>query len=197
MKRYLPFAVGMSILSLVVSAGVCAESLPPGQVDFGKFSPPGSGGEFVEVNLSSSLISLAARLVEKEEPDVAHLLKDIQLVRVNVIGLNDENRGELEKRTQKIRKELDTKGWERIVTAQKDDQDVGVYLKTRNKDAVQGVVVLVMEGKKQAVFVNIVGDIKPEQLSLLGEKLHIDPLKKAGRAVEKAEKAEKPEQPEK
>ena len=197
MKRYLPFAVGMSILSLVVSAGVCAESLPPGQVDFGKFSPPGSGGEFVEVNLSSSLISLAARLVEKEEPDVAHLLKDIQLVRVNVIGLNDENRGELEKRTQKIRKELDTKGWERIVTAQKDDQDVGVYLKTRNKDAVQGVVVLVMEGKKQAVFVNIVGDIKPEQLALLGEKLHIDPLKKAGRAVEKAEKAEKPEQPEK
>jgi len=197
MKRYLPFAVGMSILSLVVSAGVCAESLPPGQVDFGKFSPPGSGGEFVEVNLSSSLISLAARLVEKEEPDVARLLKDIQLVRVNVIGLNDENRGELEKRTQKIRKELDTKGWERIVTAQKDDQDVGVYLKTRNKDAVQGVVVLVMEGKKQAVFVNIVGDIKPEQLALLGEKLHIDPLKKAGRAVEKAEKAEKPEQPEK
>ena len=197
MKRYLPFAVGMSILSLVVSAGVCAESLPPGQVDFGKFSPPGSGGEFVEVNLSSSLISLAARLVEKEEPDVAHLLKDIQLVRVNVIGLNDENRGELEKRTQKIRKELDTKGWERIVTAQKDDQDVGVYLKTRNKDAVQGVVVLVMEGKKQAVFVNIVGDIKPEQLALLGEKLHIDPLKKAGRAVEKAEKAERPEQPEK
>jgi len=197
MKRYLPFAVGMSILSLVVSAGVCAESLPPGQVDFGKFSPPGSGGEFVEVNLSRSLISLAARLVEKEEPDVAHLLKDIQLVRVNVIGLNDENRGELEKRTQKIRKELDTKGWERIVTAQKDDQDVGVYLKTRNKDAVQGVVVLVMEGKKQAVFVNIVGDIKPEQLALLGEKLHIDPLKKAGRAVEKAEKAEKPEQPEK
>src|SRR6266568_4295298 len=100
MKRYLPFAVGMSILSLVASVGICAESLAPGQVDFGKFSPPGSGGEFVEVNLSGSLISLAARLVEKEEPEVARLLSSVEVVRVNVIGLDDENRAEIEKRTQ-------------------------------------------------------------------------------------------------
>ena len=118
---------------------------------------------------------------------MARLLGGLQLVRVTVIGLNDENRGDLEKRTQKIRKDLDSKGWERIVTAQKDDQDVGVYLRTHGKDSVQGVVVTVMEGKKQAVFVNVVGDIKPEQLSMLGEKLHIDPLKKAGRATEKPE----------
>lgn len=187
MKPWMPFAVGMSVLSLVVSAGIAAESLPPGQVDFGKFSPPGSGGEFVEVNLTSSLISLAAKFVEKEEPDVARLLGGLQLVRVTVIGMNDENRGDLEKRAQKIRKELDSKGWERIVMAQKEDQDVGVYLKTKGKDTIQGVVVTVMEGKKQAVFVNVVGDIKPEQLSMLGEKLHIDPLKKAGHATEKPE----------
>ncbi len=197
MKRYLPFAVAVSILSLAASTRLSAETMVPGQVDFGKFSPPGSGATFVEVNLTSNLIGLAARFIEKEEPDVAHLLKDIQLVRVNVVGLNDENRDELEKRTQKIRKELDSKGWEKIVTAQKDDQDVGVYLKTRNKDTVQGIVVMVKDGKEQAVFVNIVGDIKPEQLSMLGEKLHIDPLKEAGHAVQKAEKAEKTEQPEK
>ena len=198
MKRYLPFAVRISILSLAASTGFSAESLAPGQVDFGKFSPPGAGGTYVEVNLSNSLIGLAARFIEKEEPEVAHLLKDIQLVRVNVIGLNDDNRDELEKRTQKIRRELDSKGWEHVVTAQKDAQDVGVYLKTRNKDTIQGVVVLVKDGKEAAVFVNIVGDIKPEQLAMLGEKLHIDPLKKAGDAIEKKdEKAEKNEQPEK
>lgn len=197
MKRYLPFAVGISLLSLAASSGISAESLAPGQVDFGKFSPPGAGGTYVEVNLSNSLIGLAARLVEKEEPEVARLLKDVQLVRVNVIGLNDDNRDELEKRTLKIRKELDSKGWEHVVTAQKDEQDVGVYLKTRNKDTIQGVVVLVKDGKEAAVFVNIVGDIKPEQLAMLGEKLHIDPLKKAGDAIEKSHEAEKGEKGEK
>jgi Na+-translocating ferredoxin:NAD+ oxidoreductase RnfG subunit len=91
----------------------------------------------------------------------------------------------MEKRVEKIRKELDSKGWERIVAAQKTDQDVGIYLKSKDKDTVQGVVVMVIEANHQAVFVNVVGDIKPEQLALLGEKLHIDPLKKLGHMNEK------------
>ena len=197
MKSLMPLTVGIAILASVVGTGLHAESLPPGQVDFGKFSASGSGREFVEVNLSSSLISLAARFVEKEEPEVARLLNSVQLVRVNVIGLDDENRAELEKKTQKIRKELEGKGWERIVTAQKQDQDVGVYLKTQGKDTVQGIVVLVTESNRQAVFVNIVGDIKPEQLALLGEKLHIDPLKNVGHAKDKAEEPEKTEKADK
>ena len=181
---------GAVILASGLAWTVCAESLPPGQVDFGTFAPPGGGGEFVEVNLTSNLISMAARFVEKGEPEVAQLLNGVQLVRVNVVGLNDANRGELEKRTEKIRKELDGKGWERIVSVQQQEQNVGIYLKTLNKDTVQGLVVMVRDGNKQAVFVNIVGDIKPDKLAVLGERLHIDPLKKLGHATQKAEEGE-------
>jgi len=187
MKRLTSFAVGIGLVALVFNTACAAEVLPPGQVDFGKFSPPGSGGEFVEVNLTSNLIGLAAKLIEKQEPDVASILGGLKLVKVNVVGLNDENRGDLQKRTQRIRKELDSKGWERIVTAQKDSQDVGVYLKSKNKDTLQGIVVTVMDGDKQAVFINIVGDITPEQLAMVGEKLHIDPLKNAASAIQKPE----------
>jgi Na+-translocating ferredoxin:NAD+ oxidoreductase RnfG subunit len=197
MKYLKPITAGISAFIIIASVGLQAETLPPGQVDFGKFSPPGAGGEFVEVNLSSSLISLAARFLEKDEPEVARLLNSVQLVHVNVIGLNDENRTDIEKRAQKMRKELDSKGWERVVTAQKDDQDVGIYLKTKGKDTVQGVVVLVTEANREAVFVNIVGDIKPEQLALLGDRLHIDPLKQIGHATQKAEESEKSEKSEK
>jgi len=185
MKLITPCAIGIAVLSasLINSSG--AEPPSSGEVDFGKFSPPGSGGEFVEVNLPGGLISLASRLVEKQEPDVAQILKGLQLVHVNVIGLNNDNRGDLEKRAQHIRKELDGKGWERIVSAQKQGKDVSVYLKMRDKDAVQGLAAVVMDGKERAVFINIVGDIRPEQLALLGEKLHIDPLKNIGHATEK------------
>ena len=191
MKRVIPLFLGIALLTAVTNQTPASEPLAPGPVDFGKFSPPGGGGEFVEVNISSSLISLASKFVEKQEPDVAKLLNNLHSVRVNVIGLDDDNRSDLEKRAQRIRKELDTKGWERVVTAQKADQEVGVYLKTQGKDAVQGVVVMIMEGKRQAVFVNVVGDIKPEQLAMLGEKMHIDALKKAGKAIEKPESEEK------
>jgi hypothetical protein len=184
MKYFMPCALGTALLPLAIALNSSAQALPPGQVDFGTFTAA-SGGEFVEVNVTSSLISLATKFLEKDQPDVAQVLKGLQLVHVNVIGLNDGNRTELETRVQGIRKDLEAKGWERIVKVQEKAQDVGVYLKTQNKDTVQGLVVVVIDGDKEAVFVNVVGDIKPEQLSMLGEKLHIDPLKKIGEKIEK------------
>src|SRR5436190_12023698 len=120
MKRLLSLAIGAATL-LAMNTALFAADLLPGQVDFGSFSPPAGGGEFIEVNLPTSLISLGARLVEKDEPDVAQLLKGIKLVRVNVLALDDDNRSDIQKRAQKVRKELTGKGWERIVVAQQKD----------------------------------------------------------------------------
>lgn len=188
MKYFIPTALGTVVLSAAIASQAAAETLPPGQVDFGTFTPSASNGEFVEVNVTSSIISLAAHFVEKSEPDIAKLLNGLQLVHVNVIGVNDQNREDLENKAQKIRKQLEGHGWERVVMAQQQDQNVAVYLKTENKDTVQGLVVTVMDGNKQAVFVNVVGNIKPEQLALIGDRLNIEPLKKLGHPAENSEK---------
>jgi hypothetical protein len=193
MKSLMPCVLGAGFLPLLLAVRLCGDTPPPGQVDFGTFKAPGGGGQFVEVNVTGSLISLATKFLEKDQPDVAQVLKGLQSVRVNVVGLTDENRSDIETRVQGVRKDLEAKGWERIVKVQDNGQDVGVYLKTQNKDTVQGLVVVVIDGGRQAVFVNVVGDIKPEQLSMLGEKLHIDPLKEIGHQVQKAQpSAEKP-----
>jgi hypothetical protein len=186
MKTSIPQSVALAALSAIAaSSGVHADATAPGYVDFGKFSPPASGGEFVEVQVRSNLLSMMARLAEKNDPDVADMLRGLQLVRVNVIGLDDENRAEMEKRVKKIRGELDAQGWERVVTAQKKDEDVAIYLKMRGQEAVEGVVVTVIERNHEAVLVNIVGDLKPEKIAALGEKLNIDPLKKIGQEIGK------------
>ena len=185
MKHLLRYSLPLAVLAPVLTVNLCAQNPASGYVDFGKFSPPTSGGEFVEVHIRSNLISMAARLVEKLEPDVAELLRGLKLVRVNVIGMDNENRADLEKRIAAIRADLDSKGWERVVTAQKKGEDIGVYLKTRGDEAVEGLVVTVVEAKGDAVLVNIVGDIKPEKVGLLGEKLDIEPLRKVGHALKK------------
>jgi hypothetical protein len=192
MKRMMPLTLGTAILLTACAVDLQAETLPPGQVDFGTFSPPKSGGEFAEINITSSLISLVAGLVENKDTDVAQLLKGLQQVRVSVIGMNDDNRGELQKRAENVRRQLD-KGWEQIVRAQQDTKNVSIYLKTQNKDTIQGLVVVVLDGDQKAVFVNIVGNIKPSQLSLLGEKFNIDPLKKLGLGNERADDSKKVE----
>ena len=169
-------------VALLTSPALAAGKLS-GEIDFGAFTPSGDG-QFVEVNIKQNLINMVARLAETQEPEVAKLLRGIHAVRVNVVGLNDENRVAMRERVESVRTQLKGTDWERIVTAKEKDQDVGVFLKLRGEEAVEGVVVTVINGDKEAVFINIVGDIKPEQIAKLGEKLNIEPLKEIGRKLE-------------
>ena len=188
---------GVALLCAALTIPALAETAPAGAIDFGKLTPAADGGQFVEVNIKGNLLNMAARLAAKEEPELADLLKGIQSIRVNVVGLDDGNRAETQARIKAVRGELDTKGWERVVAVSEKDQDVGIYLKTRGQDAVEGLVVTVIENGKQAVLVNIVGDIRPEKLADLGEKLGIEPLKNlhhtSGKQAEKSQKPEKSE----
>ncbi len=172
-----------ALLSLSLVTTTFADSAPKAvaaEVDFGKWTPPSHGGEFVEVNLKENILGMAARLATKDQPEIAELLGGIHSIRVNVIGLDDGNRTDTTDRIKTLRGKLDAAGWERVVTANENHSDVAVHLKTHGKEAVEGLVVSVLEGGKQAVVVNIVGDIRPEKLALLGEKFGIEPLKQLG-----------------
>ncbi len=178
--RLLPvIALGASLLT----GSLLADAKTPGAIDFGKFTPTGDG-QFVEVDIKSNLINMVARLAEKQEPEVAKLLRGITAVRVNVVGLNDENRSEMKERVASVRSQLTGGEWERVFTVKERDQDVGVFIKLRGEEAVEGVVVTVINGDKEAVFVNVVGDIKPEQIAKIGESFNIEPLKEIGRKLE-------------
>ncbi len=177
--KLLPLAaLGALLFTVALPAAETA-----GTVDFGKFSPSGDA-QFVEVDIKSNLINMVARLAETQEPEIARFLRNIQGVRVNVIGLTDENRTDTKGRIESVRSQLTGKGWDRIVTVKESNEDVGVFIKLRGEEAVEGVVVTVINGDREAIFVNIVGDIKPEQIAKLGETLHIDPLKEIGRKIE-------------
>ena len=177
MKHLLVQPLGMAFVLAAMSLSAGAEPNASGYVDFGKLAAPASGGEFVEVNVSSNLISLVGRLAKESEPEITDVIHGLQQIRVDVIGLDDANRAELKERVKTLRGELDKQGWERVVTAQEKDQDVVIQLKTRGAEAVEGLVVTVFNGDQQAVLVNIVGDIKPEKLAAIGQKFNIDPLK--------------------
>jgi hypothetical protein len=179
-RQSLVFGLLLVATNPALSAAPTAEA-----VDFGSLPPPSAGGELVEVNIRSNLIAMAARLAEKSEPQVAELLRGLHAIHVNLVGLDSGNRTEVEKRINTLRSALDAQGWERIVTAQKNSGDVGVYLKTRGEEAVQGLVVTVLEGNKQAVVVRINGNIRPEQVALLGDRFNIEPLKRIGGDLKK------------
>ncbi len=183
-------SIALAVAAFGTVSLFAADPVSSGFFDFGQFSPPKSGGEFVEVNVKGNLISMAAKIAAKQEPEAAEFLRSIESVRVNVIGLDESNRAEIKNRIDTIRTGLDSAGWERIVTVQQEGEDVGVYTKTHGAEAIAGVVVTVLSGGGQAVLVNVVGNIKPEKLAELGEHLHIKPLKNVIKTATQADEAD-------
>jgi hypothetical protein len=174
MKKLICTAV---VSSLLFAAAVDVRAESPGYVDFGNIAEL-AGGSTVDIHLKGPLLSMAAKIVDKSEAEVAELLGSLQLVRVNVFKLDDKNREEVHKRIKAIRGELEGKKWDQLVSVREKNEEVGVYVKTRGEEALEGLVVTVLDGKREAVLVNIVGDFKPEQLGTLAEKFNIDVLKK-------------------
>lgn len=175
------FAAALGVAALAISTTTAASAAETGEYDFGEFAVPESGAEFVEVNLTRNLIAIAARLVGKDEPDVAAVLAGLHGVRVHVVGVDDANRAELTQRMSDARNTLSQRGWERVVTVRESGENVDVYVKTRGDELIDGVVVTVLSQGGEAVFINVVGNIRPEQLVTVGERFGIKPLQELSR----------------
>lgn len=176
MNRLLRLATVSSALALAALSTRAAE--PAGYVDLGSFAPT-DGCDFVEVNINPSMLKIAALFADHDNHDAAELLRGLKRVRVNVVGYNDQTKADLTKRVKGIREGLEARGWNQAVTVRqtRDDQDVAVYVKSRDEEIVEGLLVTVVDPTEhKVVLVNVVGDIKPEQLAALGRDLHIEPI---------------------
>ena len=76
MKRIMPWMIGTVTLCAAATLALGAGEMLPGQVDFGAFSAPKGEGEFVEVNVPTGLIALAAVPATKArfEPWASHAM---------------------------------------------------------------------------------------------------------------------------
>jgi len=150
----------------------------PGYVDFGKIASS-SSGQYVNIELPTGLMKFAAKLSSKKDPEAAAMLGSIKHVRVNVVTLDEANRDEILGRITTVRKDLQSQGWDQIVTVREQPKgdDVQIFAKMNGEDSIDGLVVTVISDKREVVLVNIVGSIKADQVGALADHLGIQPLK--------------------
>lgn len=162
----------------LASHGLFAKAPSAGQVDFAAFTP-NPDGQLVEVKVDSGLLKFAAKVAAAREPAAAELIRNIESVRVNVVELNAANAADATAKIAGVRTQLEAAGWAPTVKVRdpKKGDDVAVYIKAGADDTIDGIVVTVIEEGKQAVFVNVVGNIRPEQLGELGKRLDLPALK--------------------
>jgi hypothetical protein len=147
----------------------------PGYVSFEALDQFASEAK-IEVNLNHNMIKLISGFLRKEDPELYDMMINLQLVRIQVFKRTSLIEETFMAQSSKTAKVLDDKDWERIVRVSEDDEEIYVYIKpSEDYEWIQGIVVLALEDD-EAIFVNIVGDIKPEDVSRIGTHFNVEEL---------------------
>jgi len=142
----------------------------PGYVDFGQLSEI-FGEPSVQISVGESLLGLVGSLSASEDPEAAELFNRLNGVRVNVFETTSMPSGAigLIKDTSAQLSEL---GWEPVVTVNSQDEQVRIFMMINN-DRVEGITVMTVE-ETEAVFVNVIGSISPDELGKVMNNFDID-----------------------
>jgi Domain of unknown function (DUF4252) len=191
MKNLLRSSLAAATLLLALTATSFAADTDAGYFDMGQFTPA-KDGKHVQINIPTGLLKFAAKIAAVKEPEAAAVIGNLQQVRVNVVSLDDKNRQSTTEQIASIRKKLTSQGWLQIVSVREQEggDNVDVHVKQNSDDSIGGIVVTVLDGNGEAVFVNVVGNITAEQLGQVAEKFDIDPLRKVHAKVGHRHKGE-------
>ncbi len=166
----------LSLTTLLLTAPIYAQT--NGQIDFADLSSY-YGEPKVEINLSASLMKMIGSFADNEEdPEVGNILSSLESIKVRVYNLN----GELEKANStidRVSSELKSDSWETLVTVNDNEENQKVRIFSKSTDnVIDGVVVMVVSPEEsdggEAVFINIVGEIDPDEIAKVTETLDID-----------------------
>jgi hypothetical protein len=171
--RLFIFSALMLIFCVSLSAQKKDYSKYVGYVEFGDLTPYEDGGEITEVLIEEHLLKMVAKVTSKEEPDLSDVISGIKLIKVHTFEVTEDNYESLRTKITSINESIVDDKWDRIVRTRSSREMINVFIRTSGEELIEGLVVTQVEKDREAVFVNIVGDINLETISRLGDKFGI------------------------
>jgi len=170
----------VGILTVVCLTGTSiAQDLSedPGYLDLQDVEEWFDAEPWLEVNIKGALLRLVAEASRYEDPDLTDLLNKLKAIQVRGYSLSHSRYDDIKNRTAALARRLEDQGWDTVARVRDRDERVDIYVKVHD-DAIAGMIVMVLEPGSDdgSVFVNIVGDIQPEQIGRIGSKFNIGPL---------------------
>lgn len=150
----------------------------PGFVDFSELGVDPPGELSVRVNLHGVLLRLVAEATRGEEPGFAELIDKLQGIFASVYEVPAENRSSLERRARETARRLESRGWQTVVELHDSAGDTSYLQVNTDGERILGLAAIFVEPDGTAGFINVVGDITPEEVGRLGRTFDIDVLER-------------------
>ncbi len=143
----------------------------PGYVSFENLEHE-YGEARVSINLNSTMLTFMSKLSGDDE--TGELLGKLKAVKVHVYDIADNDEPALELISRTVEK-ISTDNWMPVVTVNEPDEKIRIFSKITG-DVMDGLVVMAINDDfdgREAVFINIVGEIDPAQLGKVTDSLNI------------------------
>jgi Domain of unknown function (DUF4252) len=148
----------------------------PGYVDFSGVVD-GLGAEAdKEVNIHGPMLRLVIAAARKDDPELAELLTTVTGIFVRGYVLSSLDFDSVIREGKILGDDLRTSGWEVFLKVNDADENVQMYVRINGPDIAGVVLVSSNQNTDETVFLNIVGNIDPEQLSRIGDKFSVGGL---------------------
>jgi hypothetical protein len=158
---------------LCVALSACGLTAPRGSDGYADLDSLGvrDVDQVMTLSIGPALLHFVARHVD-DDPEVGELLKGLDGVRIRIYEINgDASRVATRIRSMSVR--LQSDGWEPVLSIREGNEATHMLLRVVN-ERICGMTVLVSDGDSEAVVINLMGEIRPEQFGKAMMALDMD-----------------------
>lgn len=165
--------IGVGLLATLLALPALAQEdelkAMPGYVDFGSLDAV-YGEPKVRVNIGGFLLSFMSQAA-KDDPEAAAIMNGLEGVRINIYATDGEVAPAMDQ-LQDVKNMLSDQNWEPIVQVNEEGENVQIFMKA-DGEGMQGLTVMAVNAE-EAVFLNILGAIDPEQIGAVMDQFDVD-----------------------
>jgi hypothetical protein len=150
-----------------------------GLVDVSALSSPFGNTPTLEVDIQGPLLKLVAEASREEDAELADLLLRLHAIQVRGFSLTRGTFRAAEREAERVAQRMKDEGWNPVVNLRDTNRYVDMFV-LQNRATIEGMLLLVLDAETgETVFINIVGDIDPEEMGRIGSRFTNVPIEDA------------------
>jgi len=163
----------LCVAGLCLALGACGLTAPRSSEGYADLESLGMRDTDTVMSLSigPSLLRFAASHVD-DNPEVRELLKSLDGVRIRIYEINGDA-SRVAARINTMSGNLQEDGWEPVMLIRAENETTHMLIRVVDQQ-ICGMTVLVSDGDSEAVVINLMGEIKPQQFGNVMVALDVD-----------------------